>query len=80
MKIAFKDYTFDSTPLSDMTKLVYHKTRGVYYHLYGLRPSEAYASLLILDYLKSIRTDDTVEQLEESLLELLKNGSITKNS
>lgn len=80
MKIVFKDYTFDSTPLSDMTKLVYHKTRGVYYHLYGLRPSEAYATLELLDYLKSVTPDITIDQLAECLMELVKNGAIYKNS
>lgn len=80
MKIAFNDYTFDSTPLSDMTKLVYHKTRGVYYHLYGLRPSEHYATLSLMVYLQSVYPDYTENQLAECLTELVKHGAISKNS
>lgn len=80
MKIIFKDYTFHSDKFLETSSLVSANSRSVGYTILSLHESEAYANLEILSFLEARYKDKkTSDELIESVLELISNGTISKN-
>lgn len=80
MKIKFKDYIFHSDKFLEISSIVSANSRAVGYTLLSLYESEAYANLDILTFLEAkYKEKKTSDELIESILELISNGTISKN-